>query len=229
MPRWLVPMIIVCTLGLALSLAALLMLGRQWEPAGAGAPDPWVQDYGVEGLLVPGFQLVNQHAQPVDESMLRGRVSIVDFIFTHCPFVCPGMALAMGDLNTSLADTGVQFVSMSVDPVHDTPARLTEYARSLNADTARWHFLTGVPGAVRAIVHDGLGFALQDDDATRIGLPGGGEMGNIVHPSRLVLVGPDLKVLGMYAYEDEDAVAALAARARRLDFELRKRTPSAGP
>ncbi len=225
MPRWIIPAIVVVSLALTLSLAGLLILARRGGSGGSGSGqnDPWAQDYGLEGLVIPPFMLIDQEARPVDETLFEGRITIIDFIFTHCPFVCPGMAASMGDLSASLKDTGVRFASLSVDPSHDTPARLHAYADEINADTARWSFLTGPPGAVDAICRDALGFALQASEATRIELPDGTDMANIVHPAKLILVGPDRRIIAMASFDRDEEVKALGERARLLDFRLRKK------
>jgi len=43
----------------------------------------------------------------------------------------------------SAGNSGISFVSFSVDPKFDTPAVLSGYAARYQADPARWHFLTG--------------------------------------------------------------------------------------
>lgn len=53
----------------------------------------------------------------------------------------------------------VAFLSITVDPEHDTPAVLKKYARALGADVAGWRFLTGEPAAIRELAH-GYGVAV---------------------------------------------------------------------
>ena len=45
----------------------------------------------------------------------------------------------------------VRLVSVSVDPLHDDPARLRAYARAMGADTRRWRFLTGRPDQIAQV------------------------------------------------------------------------------
>ena len=65
------------------------------------------------------------------EADLAERVWIASFIFTRCPLSCPRITTVMKGLQERLAGTDVQLVSLSVDPEHDTPEVLADYARTL--------------------------------------------------------------------------------------------------
>ena len=203
-----------CLLGLVLAAGLVPLAGCRAGSSAESWTDPEENPY--EGLEIPAFSLVDSADRPVTEKLLEGRVSVVDFFFTRCPLVCPGMNLAMRRLEGRLARSRVQFVSISVDPAHDTPGQLRRYAAGLGADPRRWTFLTGSPETVTRIVRDGLRFGLSTDPATPIRLEDGSTMPNILHPARLFLIGPDRRVLGMYAYTDAGEMDALAERARGL-------------
>ena len=97
---------------------------------------------------VPDTALVNERAQPVHLSAMKGKVTVYDFIFTNCAGTCPMMTAAMRRLTGKLdKDLPVQFVSISVDPARDTPAVLRQYASRVRNDD-RWLFLTGDRGAI---------------------------------------------------------------------------------
>ena len=86
--------------------------------------------------MVPPFEGVNQDGTPFGLPSLRGKISVVDFIFTNCPGICPAMSGNMADLYNSFAsENQIQFVSISVDPDRDTLAALQEYARGLVSTT----------------------------------------------------------------------------------------------
>jgi protein SCO1 len=72
----------------------------------------------------------------------------------------------------------VEFVSISLDPVRDTPEVLAQYAKIFSADTAHWHFLTGPPGEVAKVIAAWGMWA-------RVG-----PSGTLDHPSRIFLVDP---------------------------------------
>jgi protein SCO1/2 len=175
---------------------------------------------------------VDQDGRPATRDMFNGQVTILNFMFTHCRLVCPAMTDEMSKIADRLQGTGVRFVSMSVDPEHDTPASLKQFAAIYNADHTRWKFLAGKPGVVDVIVKDGLKFALEPDpnpdNSIPLGAPGagagdgkGGDLGasmsNIIHPEWFVLIGRDARVLGIYRYRDSERVDELVKRAIEID------------
>ncbi len=203
-------MLVVSGVVLGVSVVGLVMMRQDPAFVDARTPDANLEDYQV-----PDFTLVNQYAEGVDASIFDGNITVLDFIFTNCPFICPGMNQRMKMLHDDLKGTGVRFVSISIDPDRDTPERLRDYARSLVADPGRWSFLTGEPGASWAIAH-ALGFDVSTDEQTKIDLKDGGTMANISHPSKLILVGPDRQILGLYSWAHDADMAALDSRARIL-------------
>jgi protein SCO1/2 len=163
--------------------------------------------------LIPRFTLVNQDGETVTQDLFEDGVVIVDFMFTHCPTICPIMTGVMADLTDRLADTKVRFVSMSVDPANDTPEVLRAYGERMMADFDRWTFLTGDYDAVENIVFGALRFNLSTTD-DKVTLPDGSEMSFIMHPSHLVLVRPGRDVVNIYKYDDPEAIDRLDDRAR---------------
>ncbi len=117
----------------------------------------------------PDFVLVDQAGRPFALADLRGRVVLVDFVFTRCPGPCPILSSRHVELQRSLAPelaANVHFVSISLDPEYDTPDRLTEYARARGADLERWSFLTGPKAEVEGVVRRwGVG-TLRSPDGT---------------------------------------------------------------
>ena len=90
---------------------------------------------------VPSAILTSQDARAVNLQQFEGFVTVYDFIFTSCSGVCPLMTRTMSSLVKSVDPSEpVRFVSISVDPERDTPARLARYASSAGRDS-RWTFL----------------------------------------------------------------------------------------
>ena len=93
---------------------------------------------------VADFALTNHFDRPVRLADLRGQVWVADIIFTRCPGPCATMTKRMGELQAALpANVPVKLISLTTDPVHDTPRALASYAQRFGADSNRWHFLTG--------------------------------------------------------------------------------------
>ena len=92
-------------------------------------------------------ELINQDGKKVRfySDVLKGKTVVVNAFFTSCTSVCPPMNRNMQKIQEALGERvgrDVFFVSITVDPEVDTPARLKEYAQSFHAGPG-WIFLTG--------------------------------------------------------------------------------------
>lgn len=110
------------------------------------------------GQTVPDFRLTNQKRRPIALSELRGKVVAINFIYASCPLpnFCLRIANNFGVLQKRFtAQLGRDLVLLTVtfDPVHDTPDVLAQYAGRWNADPATWHFLTGPVRDVQRVCH----------------------------------------------------------------------------
>ena len=95
---------------------------------------------------VRNISFTNQLGKKVSLNDLYGKIIVMDFFFSRCPTFCPAMAKAMKRLQQSfkLNDTSiVQFVSVSIDPVHDSVPQLRKFADRSKADHDSWWFVTG--------------------------------------------------------------------------------------
>jgi protein SCO1/2 len=94
---------------------------------------------------VSNMQFTNQFGKKVSFADLKGRIIVLDFFFTRCPTICPQLAKAMKRLQNSFIhnDSIVQFVSVTVDPVHDSVTQLRKWAEKYNVNPDSWWLLTG--------------------------------------------------------------------------------------
>jgi protein SCO1/2 len=110
------------------------------------------------GDTVPDFRLTDQKSRPVALSDLRGKVVAINFIYTSCPLpnFCLRIANNFGVLQKRFkAQLGrdLALLTVTFDPVHDTPEVLARYASQWSADPAAWHFLTGPANDVQRVCH----------------------------------------------------------------------------
>ena len=102
-----------------------------------------------EGQPVPGTKFLNQDAQAVDIGTFKGSVLAVTFIYTRCPMptFCPLMdrhfVAVQEAIKKKPALSNVRLLSVSFDPLNDTPPVLKKHAETLKADPKVWSFLTG--------------------------------------------------------------------------------------
>lgn len=95
------------------------------------------------------LSLVDHRAQPLAAAQLAGHPVLLHFVFTTCSTICPLQVAELAYVQQALpADVRakVRFLSVTVDPLQDTPASLAAFAKRLDADRPGWHFVTG-PGA----------------------------------------------------------------------------------
>lgn len=103
------------------------------------------------------LELISQDGQRLRfyDDILKDNVVVVSFIFTNCQGACPLMTRNLTMIRDMLpGDLGerIRFVSLSLDPLRDTPAAMKEFARSHQADQDGWLFLTGDPENVNKVV-----------------------------------------------------------------------------
>jgi protein SCO1/2 len=161
-----------------------------------------------ELLPLGEFELVDQRGRAFGTDQLAGKVWIADFIFTSCPDVCPVLSSQMANLHRRIDRSDVHFVSITVDPEHDTPERLREYGRRYGA-SERWHFVTGEPETVRRTVIDRFRMAVGDREER-----GAGGY-DILHAMRFVLVDRAGTIRGFYE-NDREGLERLERDASRL-------------
>ena len=94
----------------------------------------------------PDFELTNQDEARMRLSELRGKVVLMNFIYTSCPGPCHLQNFGLLIVRNGLDEASRQelvLASISFDPEVDTPQVLKEYARARGFDIPGWHFLTG--------------------------------------------------------------------------------------
>jgi protein SCO1/2 len=98
---------------------------------------------------------MDQEGREFDLESLRGRVVLLDFIFTSCTGPCPILTADHVRLQRRIPPEfkeRVHFLSVSIDPTEDTPAKLKAYAHSQGANLESWSFLTGSVDAVDEVL-----------------------------------------------------------------------------
>jgi len=161
--------------------------------------------YGPQEIRAPGdtvwhrlpvdFVLLNQDSAVFTADSLRGRIHVADYFFTRCRGICPRLSLAMQTVQTRLTDKAprVRLVSYTIDPLHDTPSILRQYAQRYSADLRRWTFVTGPETTLYRLAVKGYLLPVDKSaDTTQ------GELG-YVHSDMLVLVDPELRIRGFYS------------------------------
>lgn len=142
----------------------VLWYGQQLLPrAGGERPLERLGNFG----MVPAFVLTERSGRRVTREALQSRIWVTNFFYTRCPDVCPLQSTKMAGLQRDLADhQDVRLVSISIDPEHDTPDVLQDYAKNFGADPDRWLFLTGEKKTIYRLAQDGFHLSVVDPNAT---------------------------------------------------------------
>ncbi len=157
---------------------------------------------------VPDFEYLNQDSVIIKSDMIKGKIWVADFFFTHCPTICPPMTSQMKRLNVNLSDLSdeVQFLSFSIDPDRDTPARLREYINEYGIEAKNWYFFTGDEDETHLLAKDFFSGAERNEEAE----------GGFGHTTYFVIVDREGLVRGIYDGTNTEQVDKLESDLRKL-------------
>ena len=148
------------------------------------------------GDLVPDDELVDQEGRTRTFSDWRGRSLAVTFVYTRCPLpdFCPLMDRRFADVQRAIhADPALRdrahLVSISFDPVHDTPEVIRKHAAGRGADPLTWSYLTGGKDAIDRITSR-FGVSTIDEKDTAQ---------SITHNLRTAIVDPQGRLVKVYS------------------------------
>lgn len=117
------------------------------QPASAPAVDYDKPMPAGSRLPMPDVELLDQEGRKVRfySDLVRDRVVVINFIFTTCTTICPPLGATFARVQKELGERNgrdVSFISISVDPVTDTPERLKAWGAKFHAGPS-WVFVTG--------------------------------------------------------------------------------------
>ncbi len=149
------------------------------------------------GTTIPNFTLVNQDGKNINLADYKNRVLLLTFIYTRCPLpdYCPLMSENFAAINKTLAARPdlrdrVRLLSVTFDPLYDTPAVLREYAARYDAQASSspriWEFATGTSAQISDVAKL---FNLSYTPAAD---------GTINHSLKTALIDPNGKLIKLY-------------------------------
>ncbi len=102
-----------------------------------------------------GIQLVDQAGRPIAANSFGSGPVLINFVFTKCPVACPRQTQELRSIFEALppeARARVQFLSITVDPEHDSPEALRSFAARMKVTMPNWRFATGKPAEIRRLL-----------------------------------------------------------------------------
>jgi len=100
-----------------------------------------------KSLNIPDVEVLDQdgHVRHFYSDLVKGKTVAVNFIFTNCTTICPPLGATFARVQRELGEKvgkDVYFISVSVDPLTDTPERLKTWGAKFKAGPG-WTFVTG--------------------------------------------------------------------------------------
>jgi len=146
--------IVLLCIALALFAFPCVKIPKAYAQQPSASPDRARYTRIVAHYEVPDVTLISMDGTKTSlaSALKHDGPVMLQFIFTTCPTICPVMSSILSAAQSKLsADLSkVRLISISIDPEHDTPERLREYARKFRAGR-QWLFLTGSTEDIAAI------------------------------------------------------------------------------
>jgi protein SCO1/2 len=161
-----------------------------------------------EGEPAHDARFLDQNGKARTFGSFKGHPVVMTFIYTRCPMptFCPLMdrhfATIQKTLESEPALKDVRLVSVSFDPLTDTPPVLLKHSKELGADPRRWTFLTGERDDIDKFAAQ---FGVSVERAMN-------DQRDITHNLRTAIVGADGRLVKVYTgneWTPEQVVADL--------------------
>jgi len=187
---------------------ALLVVGLMAVIA-AGVREIWISSERQELRSlpiygqIPDFRLIERDGQPRTLADCQGEIWFAAFFFSSCPGPCPVLSSRLAELAQAVGRTKgrVRVVSITVDPVVDTPERLRAYAQKYGAGK-NWWFLTGSLPEIYRIAREGFKLAVEENPPETVA-----QNGKMLHSTKIAMVDGQGRVRGYYNGTDADLLA----------------------
>lgn len=167
---------------------------------------------------VKNLKFVNQLGDSVSLDSLHGKILVIDFFFSRCPSICPGMTRSMKKLQQSYEKNPeiVHFISISVDPEYDSVRQLRKFADKFNVNHDTWWFVSGNKKEVYDFAFNELKASIADPEVDTA----------FIHTENFFLLDTNRVVRGWYNGFDTTKQAQLAMDIPTLMLEKDRKRPS---
>jgi protein SCO1/2 len=127
--------------------------------------------YVKQGEYIPNFAMIDQRGEFLQARQLQGKPFMLNFIFTRCtvPNMCPASSQRMADMQDAAAALGLhdlQFVTITFDPLFDSPGILKQYAKGYGMEVENFHLLTTDSQTVVDDLLRQFGILTMEEDGT---------------------------------------------------------------
>lgn len=154
----------ICAILIGICLLGLTAFGQEHHEHHHGGD----RAAAPAGVSIPDVQVIDQHGRRLHfySDLVKGRVVAINFIFTTCTTICPPLGATFSMVQRMMGDRlgkQVILISISVDPVTDTPERLKQWGEKFNAQPG-WSLITGDKPEIDKLLSALGGFAARKED-----------------------------------------------------------------
>lgn len=140
-------------------------------------------------LTKKSYELINQDSMKVNfPEVINGKITVIGFIYTHCPDICPMTTHNMQLTEKKLKEAGiddVMFTAISFDPERDTPDVLKKFAEVRDISFKNWILLTGDKNIITDLLRRFDVKAIKTDEFTE---ENGELFYSMMHTDRISLI-----------------------------------------
>lgn len=160
----------------------------------------------------------NQLGKKVTFEDAKGKILVVNYFFTRCPVVCPNLTRNMLKLQNSFRKNPdiVQFISISVDPEHDSVSKLRAFADRFKVNHDTWWMVTGDKKEIYDFAFQEMKANIADPKVDTA----------FIHTEDFFLLDTNRVIRGWYSGFDTSELAQLARDIPTLMLEKGEESPS---
>ena len=165
---------------------------------------------------VSNFSFIGHDSSLVTQELFKNKIYIADFFFTTCKSICPKMSNnLMRVQNEFRDDNNILILSHTVDPEHDSPSVLDEYAKKHNVIKGKWFFVTGDKKQLYDMARNSYFITAMDGD---------GGPDDFIHSEQMALIDKEGRIRGFYDGTDYNEITRLIEEIKVLQWDYEKKT-----
>lgn len=159
---------------------------------------------------IPPFSFIDQNGDTVTQSIMNGKIVIVDFFFTTCKSICVDMTRNLSRVQSTFSKEerrDVLILSHTVDPETDSVGRLFQYAIEKDINSNMWRLLTGDKKEIYKMARNAYFITAMQGD---------GGPTDFIHDQKLVLIDKEGRIRGYYNGTEDAAVDQMVEDIKKL-------------
>jgi len=181
---------------------------EKYEPLPYFRSSAIIDEMDVAHYQIPFFLFSNQDGQLINNDILKGKIGLINYFFSSCPTICPKMMENLKKLDNAVEiQNQIEILSLTVDPIHDSPKKLNDYSKKHALNKTNWEFLTGKKDKLYQFARHGIFLTAIDGD-------GGAE--DFIHSEKITLIDYDRHIRGYYDGTDADDMKKLLRDIQKL-------------